>query len=497
MAQLSGTALAFQYLLGLSGVSKHDLAGRLGLADARLLSRYENGDKPLSPDHLIHLAAELGFKPEAVDALSFAHRLIVPPRLAEPASPVTLTAEEWGQIDRTALTAGWTAADSLRVELVRHKRKEKAAAARTEAKELLGKLREVDSAERRELVEIFPEFRGWAVAEAACHESERLAAHKPALALEWAELALFIAERTPGEESWRARLQGYCWAFIANALRVANDHDGADEAFDRTWELWRAGADSDPELLAESRLFDLEASLRRAERRFPEALALLGQALERVGGGDLEVARILLKKEHVFEAMGDVAGALTALREAAPRVAACGDPRFQFLVLHKTVKSFNHLELYAEAAERLPELRELALRQPDAELDLLRVLWVSGNVADGLGRAADAMAALEQVQREFTLRELPYDAALVSLELAVLWLQAGRSAEVRGLAAGMAWIFRAKKIHREALAALTLFCEAAAQEAATVELARRTKAEIERLRQAAPSTSADRPMGRG
>jgi len=45
-------------------------------------------------------------------------------------------------------------------------------------------------------------------------------------------------------------------------------------------------------------------------------------------------------------------------------------------------------------------------------------------------------------------------------------------AEVRETAAEMLWIFKAQGVHREALAALRLFCEAAKQETATVALAR-------------------------
>ena len=48
----------------------------------------------------------------------------------------------------------------------------------------------------------------------------------------------------------------------------------------------------------------------------------------------------------------------------------------------------------------------------------------------------------------------------------MLWLERGRTAEVRDLAVGMGWIFQAKGIAREALASLKLFCEAARQEAA-------------------------------
>jgi hypothetical protein len=63
---------------------------------------------------------------------------------------------------------------------------------------------------------------------------------------------------------------------------------------------------------------------------------------------------------------------------------------------------------------------------------------------------------------------------------AVLYLEAGRKAEVRALALFMGNIFRMKGIDREALASLKLFCDAARQEAATVELARRVRAEVER-----------------
>jgi hypothetical protein len=44
----------------------------------------------------------------------------------------------------------------------------------------------------------------------------------------------------------------------------------------------------------------------------------------------------------------------------------------------------------------------------------------------------------------------------------------------------MGGIFEAKGIAREALAALTLFCEAAKQETATIALVRQVIAEVER-----------------
>ena len=150
----------------------------------------------------------------------------------------------------------------------------------------------------------------------------------------------------------------------------------------------------------------------------------------------------------------------------------------------KTANLLVGLERFAEAAELLPCVRELALEQRN-ELDLIRVVWLAARVAAGQGRVEEAEAGFEQVRQAFLDHDLPYVAAVASLDLAVLWLRAGRTAEVRELAAEMEVVFRAKKIRREALAAILLFCEAAKQETATVELARRTIADIEKARRAA------------
>ena len=139
---------------------------------------------------------------------------------------------------------------------------------------------------------------------------------------------------------------------------------------------------------------------------------------------------------------------------------------------------------FEEAANLLPEIGELALQQ-GARMDGLRVAWLGARVAAGQGRREVAIAGLEWVGKRFTELKLPYEGALSSLELAMLRLNEGRTAEVRALAVAMAWIFKAKGIRREALAALQLFREAAKRDAATLELARRAVDEIEALRRSA------------
>lgn len=91
---------------------------------------------------------------------------------------------------------------------------------------------------------------------------------------------------------------------------------------------------------------------------------------------------------------------------------------------------------------------------------------------------------------------MPYETALSGLDLAVLLLKAGRMGEVKDLAIAMGWIFMAQRIAREALSALQLFCDAARQDIATLELTCHVIAEIEQARRSAPPL-ATKERGRG
>jgi len=481
--KLSPEALVLIYLRSERGWPQKELAGRHGFTTYRQLSRYETGDRPLSRETLNALAATLGHSPEAVDALLFIHSLVAPAEREAP-SPVRLTAEERRRIDRTAAAAGWSTAEDLRESLLARKRRLKAEAARRDAGVLWARLKAHPRQARRGLVAASPELRSWALAERVCEASVRAAADNPQEALDLADLALFIACRSEeGGEEWRRRLQGYAWAHVANARRVANDFAGADEAFVRAWDLWRAGMESD--LLPEWRMFSFEASLRREQHRFGEALELLDLAASATDGNPATTGRILLKKEHVYEQMGDLEGALAALAEAAPFVEASEDPHLLFALCFETTNDLCAVKRYAKAAMLLPKIRALA-EQMGNELDLIRVVWLSARVAAGEGKQEEAIAGLEQVRREFTVRQLAYDAARACLELAALYLKEGQTREVKNLAREMAPIFHAQGIAREALASLSLFRDAAHHETATAELAWRVIAEIEKTRSWAP-----------
>jgi 16S rRNA U516 pseudouridylate synthase RsuA-like enzyme len=104
-------------------------------------------------------------------------------------------------------------------------------------------------------------------------------------------------------------------------------------------------------------------------------------------------------------------------------------------------------------------------------------------VAAGLGRTDEALGELEAVKNEFIRRRIPFDAALVTLEIAALHLQEGRTAEVKRLAREIVTIFKAQKVHREAIATVQLFREAAEREAVDQEAIRELLAYLQRARQ--------------
>ena len=87
------------------------------------------------------------------------------------------------------------------------------------------------------------------------------------------------------------------------------------------------------------------------------------------------------------------------------------------------------------------------------------------------------------MRRYFTTKGIAYDAALASLEVAVLYLEEDRTGEVKALAREMAPIFKAQGVHKEALASLRLFCEAASRGEATAELTRRVLEYLNKARQ--------------
>ncbi len=311
-----------------------------------------------------------------------------------------------------------------------------------------------------------------------CKQSEDAAAKDPGEALKLAELALFVAEHLE-DSVFKPSLQGWCTGFVANGHRViGRDLPGAATTFARAWGLWNKGKDP-AGLLSKAYLLDMEASLRRDQRLFPRALKLHEDALALARPE--EEGSILLNKAFTFQHQGAHEEALQTLAKAARAVDAGHQPRLWFGVRFNQASNLLLLGRAGEAAPVVAEVRLLAERLRNDE-DLVRTLWLEGNCATGLGQRAAALTKLEQVRHEFEVRENPFDYALASLDVALLYREEGRFAEIKILADQMLEIFKVQKVQREAIAAVILFQDAAEKEQVTAEMVRRLQEQLFKAR---------------
>jgi transcriptional regulator with XRE-family HTH domain/tetratricopeptide (TPR) repeat protein len=330
------------------------------------------------------------------------------------------------------------------------------------------------------LVQQIGELQTAELCELVCDESVKAAADSAERARRLAELAIQIAERVQGTEGWRTRLLGYADFHLANALRVdGKDLPAAGDALERARGRWDAGAADDPGLLNAARVMSLEASMRRAQRRVPEALALLDKALAIDRWG--ETPSLLLGKAGALVEIGDYEASIAVLKATVGQIDAEREPRQRWVALDLLLHNLCLVGRHAEAAARLGELRALG-RKLGNRLDLLRLAWLEGKIAAGTGRLEEAIATLERVRAEFLNQKSSYDVALVTLEQAEILVELGRHAAVKALAQESVPMFLVLGVQVEAQRALELFCRAAEEERASAEQLRGLLAYLYRAR---------------
>ena len=208
-------AVAIAWLRALRGWDQTELAAAAGML-ASAISRYERGKRSPTRKTLDRLAAAAGLPGPAVD------RLLGWIRLAQAAlgtmpNESTCADQEAAMEKLTQGRAGFvgSATALILADLSLNEDRQRRLAApvaadRQQAPELWARLARRTNAQRVLLVEESAEFRSWALCELVCEESVKAAAESAGRAVELAQLALAIAERAPGEESWRCGLQSRC-----------------------------------------------------------------------------------------------------------------------------------------------------------------------------------------------------------------------------------------------------------------------------------------------
>lgn len=459
-------SVALGVLRRVRGWTGRELAQAAAVSET-MVSYYESGHRCPSHKVLLALADTMGFSPDEVSCVLFGLAGVASP--SDPTFAKDLTAEERREIRQHAVSDGLAAAKAAEEKLLAEAERLRADEERRVADGRFRQLLKLSEPQREACLDGCGEGLDWALVERVCRESERAAASDPAGALAWGNLALRVAERVRGSAALRGRVQGYAWAFIGNARRVASDLPGADEAFGIAWKLWRRGQALADAPLGEWYLYDMEASLRRDQRLRSQAIHLHQAALIRADRRTKGI--VLLNLSTTQMVFGEPRKAVAALTEAAPLVDAESEPRLFFALRFNLAANLNQVSRAHEAKALLPEIRDLATRLRN-EIDLARTLWLQAHIDLNLGLRQEALCALAQVRRDFARRELAYDTALVALEEALLYLEDGALGRVREIATEILWVFRSQGVDREGLATLRLFCLAAQREEVSLALGR-------------------------
>ncbi|MEM7052621.1 MAG: tetratricopeptide repeat protein [Acidobacteriota bacterium] len=333
-------------------------------------------------------------------------------------------------------------------------------AERAAAYEVLRRLEPLSDGQRRLLVTNLPAARCRSVCEMLVEKS-REERHQARETLRYAELAVLVSQSLTGDYADEPRARA--WAELGNARRIGADLVGADEALSEAERLYgRGGADP----LFQAELYSLRGSLAQYQRRFDLAIKVLGRAYRLFDRhDDLEgTARTLmtLALTHVYA--GDPEPGLPYVERALALAASSSDDRLKLFAFHNLVLVLTEAGRLEEAAWHAHKVRPL-IDAIGRRLDRLRFDWLTTRIGAELGVLRPAARAFDRLRGCYAEEGRPFEAALVSLDLAVIYARLNDMTRLRTLASESEAIFRALGVGRECLAALALLAHCTAAEA--------------------------------
>jgi tetratricopeptide (TPR) repeat protein len=356
---------------------------------------------------------------------------------------------------------------------------------RVKGRELFQELMGHPPARRLMLVANSSRFRNGMLCEQLIAEAHGAGFNDPARSAETARLAVVVAEQLAPESCGSVEitngLRARAWGQLGNALRIHADLPAAERAIAKAIAL--LDDTRSVGLLDKARVLDLLSSLRKEQRRYDEAEKLLDRVIviyRKLGQRNL-LGRAYNQKANVCGEAGDAGRRLGLLRRAAELVDRGEDPRMFLTVRHNLILALTENGRAREASSLLFHTRPLYLKMGD-RMNLLRLRWLEGTVANALDRHDQAEQAFREVLDAFLEVGLPFDAALAALDLAIVLAVQGRTREVRELAGEILAVFQANDLHQEATAALVMLYRAAEMEKAEVTLMRDLAAYLQQAR---------------
>jgi tetratricopeptide (TPR) repeat protein len=307
----------------------------------------------------------------------------------------------------------------------------------------------------------------------------------PRHAIEIARLAVLAADQLTVEEcggsEGLAGLRIRAWAYLGNACRIHVDLASSEAAFVKVESML---SEEEVPLAEKARVLSFLASWRKEQQRFGEASQILDRvaAIYRKLGQWNFLGRTLLQKATVCGEAGDGEGEMALLRRALDLIDPQADPRIFLAARHNLINGLYESGRVREAFALLYHTRPLYLQAGD-RVNLVKLRWLEGVIAFGLKRIDQAEAAFREVRASFQDLGLDYDAALAALDLAGVYILQGRSADVSRIAEETLATFQSYNTHREGVAALLVFSNAARMNQAGLDLVRQVSGLLKKTRQ--------------
>lgn len=299
-------------------------------------------------------------------------------------------------------------------------------------------------------------LHGWPLYEALLQKSYEARFSDPNRMLNLAESAVRVAKHIKLERypwpGFVSDLRARAFAELSNAYRVNDQLSAAESALNSAKELLDEGTG---DFLLKAQVLDFGASLRSSQRRLEDAIELWDQVYRlHMEAGNVHLAgRSLISRGTSIHIQGYARESAHLFQRGLQMLDSGRDPSLENLgQLNKINALIDAGECHRASLEFLQS--GLRKRLANAPLNLLRLRWVEGKIHLGLGRPMKAERAFEAVWQEFLGMGRDYDAALVGLELAAVWLREGRAAQVRRLAKEMYSTFQDLGLHSEAARAL-------------------------------------------
>src|SRR6185369_136538 len=275
----------------------------------------------------------------------------------------------------------------------------------------------------------------------------------PARMLHLAHLAYLAAEActvvVAGSTARLADTRAHAWRQYGNALRVAGRLREAEEVIGKAHRLCAEGT-GDPRLRAW--LYEQTASLRIFQRRFDDAVEMADEAgrIYRDLGETQSQASTMVQKAIALLYSGEAEAAVRVLNRAIPLIDQERDPHLLLAACHNLIRCYIDLERPEQALSIYFEARDLYKEFNDSLISL-RAGWQEGQLLRDLGHLGAAEEALLSARQGFLERDLFYEAAVVSLDVAAVYLKLGRAESLQQTVEQMVPIFTNLGVDRDAL----------------------------------------------